>query len=101
MIQEYKPNCHQKAIAYLQEAIDILADEQHDIKRGNCLMGMGNVYNSVENIDLALKYYEQAAGIFEDSYYLGNMASAYSNMGNCYIKLKEFETAERYHEKAL
>ncbi|HLP53125.1 MAG TPA: tetratricopeptide repeat protein [Chitinophagales bacterium] len=97
MIEEGSP----KSIDYLTEAIEGLDEETHAVKRANCLMGLGNVYNNMDNIPMALKYYTQAAQTFEGKFVLSNMASAYSNIGNCHIKLGDFKKAETYLQKSL
>lgn len=91
----------QRSIDYLLNAMEGLDGEAHAIKRANCLMGIGNVYNNMNNVAKALGYYLQAAETFEQKFVLANMASAYSNIGNCYIKMNEPDKAERYLEKSL
>lgn len=98
---EFKEGSEDQALNYLIEAIELMDDKEYALKRANCLMGMGNIYNNKNDIPEALRCYRQAAEVFEDGYSLANMASVYSNIGNCYIKIQEFEQAEQYHLKSL
>lgn len=91
----------EKSIAYLNEAINLLTGKNQEVKRANCLMGLGNVYNNAEKVSEALKYYQLAADTYEEHYVLANMASAYSNIGNCYIKLADYDKAETFLQKSL
>ncbi|HLP19962.1 MAG TPA: tetratricopeptide repeat protein [Chitinophagales bacterium] len=101
MTCEFKATGHQRAIDYLNQALDLLSDEGSSVKRANCLMGLGNIYNTMNNLPEALDKYCQAAGVFESDYSLADMASAYNNIGNCYFKMQELELAESYHQKAI
>lgn len=97
MIEEGSP----KSIEYLMSAMEGLDEVMHADKIANCKMGLGNVYNNMEKVELALGYYLQAVETFEHSFKLANMASAYSNIGNCYIKLGDLDKAELYLQKSL
>lgn len=101
MNQELKEEGSPKSIQYLTEAIELLNGEKNAVRRANSLMGLGNVYNNIENVEQALKNYQAAAETFDRQYFLPNLASAYCNIANCYIKLKDLELAESYHEKSL
>ncbi|HLP53123.1 MAG TPA: tetratricopeptide repeat protein [Chitinophagales bacterium] len=101
MTCEFKAAGHEKAIDYLNQAIELLAGDNDRVKRANCLMGLGNIYNTMNNLPEALDKYRQAAGVLEGNYSLADMASAYNNMGNCYLKMQELELAESYHQKAF
>lgn len=101
MNEDIKEEGNDKAIQYLTEAISLLVEEKHAAMRANCLMGLGNLYNNVENIEEALKNYLAAADTFEQQYMLRNMAAVYSNIGNCHIKLKNFDKAEEYQLRSL
>lgn len=91
----------QRSIDYLRDAMEGLDEDLHAVKRANCLMGIGNVYNNMNNVAEALGYYLQAAEAFEQKFVLANMAAAYSNIGNCYIKMAQLDKAEMYLEKSL
>lgn len=101
MNEDIKDEGSEKAIAHLTEAIDLLSDKAHEVMKANCLMGLGNIYNSANKAEEALKHYLVAAETFEHHYLLRNMASVYSNIGNCYTLLEKFDEAERYLEKSL
>jgi tetratricopeptide (TPR) repeat protein len=101
MNEDIREEGNGKAIQYLTEAIDLLVEKKHAAMRANCMMGLGNLYNNVENLEEALKNYRAAADTFEQQYMLRNMAAAYSNIGNCHIKLKDFDIAEEYQLRSL
>lgn len=101
MTCEFKATDHERAIDYLNQALALLEGDEDKVKRANCLMGLGNIYNTMNNIPVALDNYRRAAEVFEENYLLANMGSAYSNIGNCYLKMQELEQAEGYHQKAF
>lgn len=101
MTCEFKGADYEKAIDYLNEAMMLLSGDNDAVKRANCLMGLGNLYNTLNNVPKALDKYLQAAEIFEEARELGNIAATYSNIANCYLKMNEFELCESYHNKAL
>lgn len=101
MMHEYKGDGPEKPIAYLTEAIAVLSDEMHGVRRATCMMGLGNIHNEAGQVEEALKYYHQAAEMYEHRYLLADMAAAYSNIGNCYTKLLDFDRAENYLNKSL
>jgi tetratricopeptide (TPR) repeat protein len=101
MNEDYREGEYEKAIGYLTEAIELQSAEKHAVGRASSLMGLGNVYNSIENVEEALKHYLEAVVTLEQNYVLPGMANAYSNIGNCYLKLNDLEKAQSYHEKAL
>jgi len=101
MTCEFKGTGLEKAIDYLNQALVLLENDSDHTKKANCLMGLGNLYNSLDNLPKALDKYLQAAEIFETDTDLGNIAATYSNIANCYLKMQEFELSESYHNKAL
>ncbi|MFM2306646.1 MAG: hypothetical protein RLZZ367_1315 [Bacteroidota bacterium] len=101
MTCEFKGADYEKAINYLNEAMMLLSGDNDAVKRANCLMGLGNLYNTLNNVPKALDKYLQAAEIFEATQELGNIAATYSNIANCYLKMNEFELCESNHNKAL
>lgn len=101
MTCEFKGADLEKAIEYLNQALLLLDEDKDSTKQANCLMGLGNLYNSLNNLPKALDKYLQAAEIFETDTDLGNRAAAYSNIANCYLKMHEFDLSESYHNKAL
>ena len=90
-----------KTILYLGRALTILNETNFDIRKGVCMMGLGNVKYSEGKKRAALRYYLKAAKIFEDQQIQNNLAAAYSNLGLCYGELGQLETAEKYHNQAL
>lgn len=101
MACEFRGGDLEKAIDYLNQAIVLLENDSDKTKKANCLMGLGNLYNSLDNLPKALDKYLQAAEIFEADNDPGNIAATYSNIANCYLKMQEFELSESYHNKAL
>lgn len=100
-VKEAEP---ERAIQYLSQAIELLKSDpnsKQSLRLANCLLGIGNIYNNLEDVQQALKFYFEALAIFEQGYHLSNIASGYGNIGNCYIKLKDFEQAEKYLQRAL
>lgn len=90
-----------KTILYLGRALTILSGSDMEIRKGVCLMGLGNVKYSEGKKRAALRYYLKAAKIFEDQQIHNNLAAAYSNMGLSYAALGQMESAEKYHHQAL
>ena len=90
-----------KTILYLGKALTILSGTNMEIRKGVCLMGLGNVKYSEGKKRAALRYYLKAAKVFEDQQIQNNLAAAYSNLGLCYVALGEMEKAEKYHNQAL
>jgi len=101
MNEEIAEKDHQKAIEYLEEALNMLQGKGSEIRKAACLMGLGNVYINTQNIERALEHYFAAADIYEQFFDLANMASAYSNVGTCYIETNSYEKAEQYLQKSL
>lgn len=92
---------HQKAIEYLEEAVELLRDTDYDNRKAICQMGLGNVYINKGDAELALQYYLGATEIFEQSFDLPNMASAYCNIATCYMTQKIFPKAEQYLKQSI
>ena len=90
-----------KTILYLGRALTMLSATHMEIRKGVCLMGLGNVKYNEGKKRAALRYYQKAAKIFEDELLNNNLAAAYSNLGLCYGELGQMEAAEKYHNQAL
>lgn len=101
MNEELAGKDHQKAIEYLEQAIELLKVGSHVIYKASCLMGLGNVHINTNKTSQALQYYKEALEIYERHFDLANMASGYSNLGTCYINLEDYTLAERFLEKSL
>ncbi len=90
----------EKSIQYLNEALDLLKEENSN-RKANCLMGLGNVYINADMLEQALEYYNKAAVTYEYQFDLSNMGNVYSNIGTCYLKMDDYSQAEKYLEKSL
>ncbi len=86
---------------YLNKAIELLQDDANDERRANCIMGLGNYYNNIDNAAEALAHYKTALDVFEKKYRLASMANCYSNMGSVYLKLDDIQQADWFLNKAL
>lgn len=100
-VYEYNDKGHEKAIDYLNQSLAMLTDDSDSPRRAMCYMGLGNIYNNLNNLPEALDKYNHACHIFEARYDLSNMANAYCNIGNCYLKLEDFDRASEFQAKAL
>ena len=101
MTTEYRDATSEQIKDYLLSAIELLYGEKHKVRKANCLMGLGNYYNNINEMLLALEYYKQAAETFEQKNVVSNMGNCYSNMGSCYLKLRDYAEAQKYLDKAL
>lgn len=101
MAHDFKDPNSIKIPHYLNMAVELLGGNGEDDRMANCIMGLGNYYNSTERVSEALEQFKIAVAIYEKNYRLNNMAGCYSNMGSCYLKLGNIPEAESYLEKAL
>lgn len=85
---------------HLQQALNLLNNED-DIRRANCLMGLGNYYNNIEQPGQALKHFHEAVATYEKQYLIQHLSNTYSNMGICYLQLQDLSEANNYMQKAL
>lgn len=99
--EETAGNNHQKAIQYLEDALQLLQNTEYDIRKAICQMGLGNVYVNKGETELALQYYLEATEIFEQAFDLPNMGSAYCNIATCYITQKNYPKAEQYLKQSI
>lgn len=99
--EEHKDAKSAKMPEYLLAALNLLNREEDSLRKANCLLGLGNYYNNIEQPAEALKHFEQAAASFEKQYLLHHMANAYSNMGISYLQLKDYTRSHQYMQKAL
>ncbi len=90
-----------KAAAYLKQALALLQQEEHAIRRAGCMIGLGNVLINGGELEESLEIYQQAAAIYEQFFDLGNMAAAYCNIGTNYFQRKEYDKAELFVNKSL
>jgi len=87
----------EKAIDYIEEAIDIANNINWSKGMASALQQKGNLYYVMANNIQALEAYQQALKISEDFNNKMFIASLYSNLGNIYADLKENEKAlEKY-----
>ncbi|HLP19963.1 MAG TPA: tetratricopeptide repeat protein [Chitinophagales bacterium] len=100
-LYEYNNKGHEKAVDYLNQAMALLTHDNDSPRRAMCYMGLGNIYNSLNNLPEALDKYNHACQIFEARYDLSNMANVYCNIGNCYLKQDNFDLAVEFQTKAL
>ncbi len=98
--EEHKDVRSEKMAEHLQQALQLLSGED-DIRRANCLMGLGNYYNNIEQPEQALKHFHEAVTTFEKEYLIQHLSNTYSNMGICYLQLQDFAETQNYMQKAL
>ncbi len=99
--EEFKDIRSEKMAAHLHEALNLLCNDVETVRKANCLVGLGNYYNNINEPAEALKYFHEAATTFENKYLIHHIANTYSNMGICYLQLKDCDKAEYYMQKAL
>jgi tetratricopeptide (TPR) repeat protein len=90
-----------KSILYLGKALNLLESTRFDIRKGICLMGLGNIRYTERKKKTALTFYHKAAKIFEEKSNVFNLAAAYSNIGLCYSELGQTDQVEMYLMKSL
>ena len=98
--EEHKDVRSEKMAEHLQQALQLLSGED-DIRRANCLMGLGNYYNNIEQPEQALKHFHEAVTTYEKEYLIQHLSNTYSNMGICYLQLQDLFGANNYMQKAL
>lgn len=90
-----------KAAGYLKQALGLLHEEEHVIRRAACMMGLGNVLINGGELDESLQMYQQAVAIYEQFFDLANMAAGYCNIGTNYYQRKDYDNAEKFINKSL
>lgn len=89
------------SMRYLEKAIDLLEPTNMEIRKGVCLMGLGNIIYGKGQPDEALQFYIRSAQIFENEANLFNLANASSNIGLCFTDLGKLEIAESHLTRSL
>lgn len=89
------------SMRYLEKALTLLEKTDLAIRKGICLMGLGNVSYGNKDIESALAYYLVAANIFEEEANMSNLANASSNIGLCYTDLGKLKVAESHLIRSL
>ena len=92
---------HAETTGYLECALEELEPAGQSIRRGVCLMGIGNVRFSEEKYKEALSYYKKAVDPFEQKESYTNLAAVLSNIGLCYLNLKKPAEAEPHLMRSL
>ena len=90
-----------QAIRYLEQALVMLENTDFEVRKGVCLMGLGNIMYSRADVNEALGYYLKAEFIFDEQSSFANWASVDSNIGLCHMELKNFQLAEKYLSRSL
>jgi tetratricopeptide (TPR) repeat protein len=90
-----------EGVAYLERAIQLLTATTYEIRKGVCLMGIGNIRYNQGRVQSALEYYLTASLIFDEQSNFPNLASVDSNIGLCYTDLEIPELAEGYLTRSL
>jgi tetratricopeptide (TPR) repeat protein len=89
------------SMRYLEKAIDMLEDTDLVVRKGICLMGLGNINYGQGEVEPALEHYLRSSQIFEDEANLFNLANVSSNIGLCYTDLGKLEVAESHLIRSL
>lgn len=90
----------EESITYLNRALEVLGG-LYPVRRGVCLMGIGNVLYSQAKLEEALEYYTKSAAIFDEQSSFANLASAYSNIGLANTDLGKHTIADGYLLRSL
>lgn len=102
---------------YLHKALEVVdrmaagekpygADEPYgpvtiDDAYSNLFGTLGNYYNTLDSIDVAMDYYRKAGEIFERRGWKESSSTLYYNIGETYLDEKDYRKAEEAYEKAL
>ena len=90
-----------EAITYLGQALDISDRVQENFTKVEALIGLGNVYITIELIDQAMSHYHSALNIAMDNGYGELVSKIYNNIGTMHEDLKNYEVALDYFQKCL
>jgi tetratricopeptide (TPR) repeat protein len=90
----------EESITYLNRALEVLAG-LYPVRRGVCLMGIGNVLYGQGKLEEALEYYTKSVAIFDEQSSFANLASAYSNIGLVNTDLGKHTIADSYLLRSL
>jgi tetratricopeptide (TPR) repeat protein len=90
-----------QAIKYLEQALVMLQNTNFEARKAVCLMGLGNIMYSRDDVHEALDYYLKAEFIFDELSNFSNWASVDSNIGLCHMQLNNLQLAEKYLNRSL
>jgi tetratricopeptide (TPR) repeat protein len=90
-----------QSIEYLEKAIQMLNGTSYELRKGVCLMGIGNIKYNNGKVQSALEYYLMASLIFDEQSNFSNLASVDSNIGLCYTDLDMADLAGVYLNRSL
>jgi tetratricopeptide (TPR) repeat protein len=89
------------SMRYLEKALRVLDGTDIQVRKGVCLMGLGNINYNSGGVGPALEYYLKAAVIFEEESNLSNLANVCSNIGLCFTDLGKMKLAESHLTRSL
>jgi tetratricopeptide (TPR) repeat protein len=92
---EYKASNYQKALIYINRALEISEDANILLNKASILTEQGSFENNKEKINEALKIYNK---LIESEFI---SASLYYNLGSALTKLEQYESSITYFKKAI
>jgi len=92
---------HNKAKAYLKEALQIFHKYGETASEASVMQNYGNLLLTLNQFSEALEIYQDALPIFEKIGESYSQAEIHQNMGLVYRKLKQFDASNQYYQKAL
>lgn len=91
----------EEAINHLGEAVKLSDEIQETYSKVEGLIGLGNVYVTIEITDQAVYYYTSALNIAKDHGFGDLIFKCVNNLGTIYEDLKEYDIALEYYQKTL
>lgn len=90
-----------EAINNLGQALEIADRVQENFTKVETLIGLGNVYTTLDLMDQAMSYYHNALNIAMDNGFGDLVSKIYNNIGTMHEDLKNYEVALEYFQKCL
>lgn len=89
-----------KAIIYIEKAIDYAKRKEVNEKLPNCYLVLGNVYYDLGKTDTAIENFIRSINLFDKKNPKTNLALAYYNLGKCYLEKNKIDLSEIYFKKS-
>lgn len=90
-----------EALEFLGLSLEISARVQEQFTKVESMIGIGNVYSTIELIDQAMTHYQNALNIAMDNGFGELISKIYNNIGTMHEDLKNYEVALDYYRKSL
>lgn len=90
-----------EALEFLGQSLDISDRVQEQFTKVESLIGIGNVYITLELVDQSMTHYQNALNIALDNGFGELISKIYNNIGTMHEDLKNYEVALDYYQKSL